>query len=65
MKGELWQQDSIQFPRLLAEIAAVGLTKPQMKALRESMDLTDVEIEELLERACSRFEKIKEQHCGR
>jgi hypothetical protein len=55
-----WNEDGIQFARLLAEIRAVGLTKEQYEALSESMDLARNEIDEVLERAETEFQKIKE-----
>jgi hypothetical protein len=56
----LWKNNNIQFPRLLAEIAGiVSISKKDMKALCESMDLTKEEINELFDRAVDTFEKIK------
>jgi len=57
-----WVHDELQFPRLLAEIRAVGLTDDQYKVLRESMDLTSGDIDELLERAEGTWNQIKA--CG-
>ena len=55
-----WNDDAIQFPRLLAEIRAnVEFTPEQMRSLCDSMDLEVQQIEELLERADLAFEKIK------
>lgn len=54
-----WQDNSIQFPRLLAEIRAVGLSDIQMEALSVSMGLEQARIEELFERAETEFQKIK------
>lgn len=34
-----WNKNSVQFPRLLAEIYAAGLTDEQYDTLEESMDL--------------------------
>jgi hypothetical protein len=50
-----WHRDDLQFPRLLAEIRAVGLTKKQMAGLEASMDLSTEEIEGLFERAEKAF----------
>ncbi len=61
MAKETWDRDDIQFPRLLAEIKAVGLTGKQMDELRASMDLDSNRIHELLDRAEESFEAIKEQ----
>ena len=60
-KKAMWQKDHIQFPRLLAEIYAVGLTGKQEKDLMKSMDLTRDEIYELLERADKNWEREKAQ----
>jgi hypothetical protein len=57
----LWDRDDVQFPRLLAEIKAVGLTGRQMNELRASMDLDSNRIHELLDRAEETFEATKEQ----
>ena len=61
MSNDLWDRDDIQFPRLLAEIKAVGLTGRQMDELRASMDLDSNQIHELLDRAEETFEAVKEQ----
>lgn len=53
--------DSIQFPRLLAEIRACGLTKEQYQFLKESMDLNRNEIDELLQRAEVAWGGIKQR----
>jgi len=59
-----WDDDSIQFPRLLAEIAAtVELTEDQWGELRASMDLDTNDIAELFDRAQSRWEEIKQEYC--
>ena len=57
-----WENNSVQFPRLLAEIRGVGLTVKQEKALCASMDLTPRDIYVLLERADKEWERIKERH---
>ena len=64
MENPLWQDNSIQFPRLIAEIQAVGLTPAQLELLEDSMDLHPVEIDELFERAEQEWEQIKEKHCS-
>jgi hypothetical protein len=56
-----WDDDSIQFPRLLSEILAAGLPEETLEQLSISMDLEKSEILEILERADRRFEEIKEQ----
>ena len=56
---ENWANDSIQFPRLLSEIWSFGLTTQQYAFLKESMDLTGEQIDELFERADVRWQQIK------
>lgn len=46
-----WEDNSIQFPRLLAEIWGTGLTTRQVTFLCETMDLTLGQLDELFERA--------------
>jgi len=60
-QSNLWSRNDIQFPRLLAELVATDAFTPQvMEQLRESMDLTDKQIGEVLDRAQSEWEQIKE-----
>ncbi len=56
-----WANDQIQFARLLAELNAYGVcnNKKLMAFLRESMDLTNNEIEDLFDRAENKWEEIK------
>ena len=61
MAKDLWKDNSIQFPRLLAEIVATQ-ENLDMEALSESMGLEIARIEELFERADAEFEKIKAKH---
>jgi hypothetical protein len=61
-RESLWARDSIQFPRLLAEINAVGLSKKQRADLRKSMDITDNELDDLLSRAERAWEEEKERY---
>jgi hypothetical protein len=56
----IWDDDRVQFPRLMAELRAVGLTQDQYAALCESMDLGVREIDGLLERAETAWNRIKE-----
>jgi hypothetical protein len=58
---EKWKNNKIQFPRLLAEIRAIGLTVDQLHQLVMNMDLSVDEIYELLERAETEWQKIKEK----
>ena len=57
-----WNNNAVQFPRLLAELRAFGLTKQQYAFLHESMDLSTDEIDELFERAESEWQRIKEAY---
>jgi hypothetical protein len=56
----LWELDTVQFPRLLAEIRAVGLTDEQYADLNESMDLDRDSIDALLERAEQAWIRVKD-----
>ena len=59
---ENWNNDDIQFPRLLAEImATVDFTTRQWDALCSSMDLDRPDILELFDRAQAKWDRIKEQ----
>ena len=54
-----WNRNELQFPRLLAEIRAVGLAEHQWDGLLVSMDLESDELSELFERAEAEWEGIK------
>lgn len=54
-----WADNSIQFPRLLAEIMATQ-DQLDMLALAQSMDLSVDEVRELFDRAQEKWEQIKE-----
>ena len=57
-----WENNHIQFARLLAEIqACCPLTEAQYQELQESMDLLEEEINELFDRADSEWERYKAQ----
>jgi hypothetical protein len=56
----MWERNEIQFPRLLAESAAV-LTTEQYKEIAQSMDLTLEEVTSLFERAELVWNEIKLQ----
>lgn len=56
---DVWEDDSVQFPRLLAEISAIDLSKEQILELCKSMDLKPGDIRDLLDRAQRRWELIK------
>lgn len=55
-----WKNDAIQFPRLLAELRAIGLYPQQYAELIEAMDLSEGEIDAVLERAETAWQAIKE-----
>lgn len=55
----IWLDDSIQFPRLLAEVYALGLDEKQINRLCASMDLLPGDIFNLFERAENNWEEIK------
>lgn len=60
MSKNKWLDNSIQFPRLLAEICATcQIRKKDFESLCESMDLTKDEVNELFDRAQAEWEKIK------
>jgi hypothetical protein len=58
---ENWKNDAIQFPRLLAELRAVGLYPAQYQELIDAMSLSEGEIDALLERAEAAWQRIKER----
>ena len=62
MEKTKWDLNSIQFPRLLAVLRAVGLTAQQYADLCESMELESSDIDELLERAEEEWEVLKDAH---
>jgi hypothetical protein len=65
MSNENWNNDAIQFPRLLSEmLATVDFTTKQREALAESMDLTWDGIGELLDRADHVWQDIKQRTTG-
>lgn len=56
-----WLDNSIQFPRLIAELEIVGaFTDEVIRDLRQSMDLSGNEIFEIIDRAQSEWDKIKQ-----
>lgn len=54
-----WYDNNIQYPRLLAEIRAIGLTPGQYIDLQEATDCTKEEIDEILERSETDWQEIK------
>jgi hypothetical protein len=64
MSNTNWANDTIQFPRVLAEIHAIGLTDGQMRQLEDGMDCSEFDIGEILNRATEKFDEIKEMTVG-
>jgi hypothetical protein len=66
VNGEMndkWYDNSIQFPRLLAEILALGMLFPnQYDRICDAMGLTRDEVDELFERAEDEWTDIKERN---
>lgn len=55
-----WDNDAIQFPRLIEEAQAAGaFTKEVVADMAISMDLEPEQVEELMDRATSKWEEIK------
>ena len=64
MSNANWNNNSIQFTRLLAEICAVvDISEDQKTELCNSMDITPLELDELFDRAQDDWEKIKREYC--
>jgi hypothetical protein len=59
MSKDYWDRDDIQFPRLLAEIKAVGLSPKQTVALSVSMNISPYNIHEILDRAEETWDCVK------
>lgn len=59
--ADVWENNSVQFPRLLAEIAA---TQDQLNlpALAEAMDVTPQQVSELFDRAQAQWEVVKAKY---
>ena len=57
-----WANDAIQFPRLIAEMEAVGAFTDgrRMSELEEAMDLEQEDIMELVARAQAAWDDIKD-----
>jgi hypothetical protein len=58
----IWERDDVQFPRLLAEIAATQ--ELNVDVLSEAMDLDEDAIDELLERAQQSWASAKNTLIG-
>jgi hypothetical protein len=57
---DLWGIKDMQFPRLLAEIVAtIELTDEQTSELCASMDIEEIELDELFEHAQQKWDRLK------
>lgn len=56
-ENRVWEDNRIQFPRLISEIMATQ--DLDLECLAESMDLTIDEVNELFDRASEEWESIK------
>ena len=64
MSKELWDVNSVQFPRLISEICAcVEITPDDWEYIAKSMDLDISDVDELVDRAQQEWEAIKNRHC--
>lgn len=56
----LWNDDDIQFPRLIAELESLGVFDGEtIKKLSVEMDLYESDVVELIDRAQSKWDYIK------
>lgn len=66
-KRNLWEDDKIQFARLLCELVANwdddGSAKRTIRAVASSMDLEVSQVNELFDRADAVWEQSKAKHC--
>ena len=66
MSNRNWNNDTLQFARLIAELEAIGALTPKViRSLEETMDLTRDEVMELVDRARARFDKACARLCPR
>lgn len=56
---DTWDRDDIQFPRLLAEIHAMGLTDDQFATLAAEMDTSIEDLGDVFWRATNQWDEIK------
>lgn len=57
---DLWHEDNIQFPRLIAELEYCGAFTPKvLLLLSESMNLSKKDILNIVDRAMLKFDEIK------
>lgn len=60
--GSNWENDLVQFARLIAEAQVAGaFHEAAMMDLQDAMDLDEAGVNEIIDRACDRFDKIKAQ----
>jgi ABC-type hemin transport system ATPase subunit len=61
-----WENDRIQFSRLIAEVQEAGGFNPEMiEQLATSMDLSIRDVGKLIARACDDWDKLKEMLPGK
>lgn len=61
----VWNDDRVQFPRLLAELHMAGVpTRKQLARVAASMDLDVTDVNELFDRAIEAWEIIKGRTLG-
>ena len=64
-ENPLWENNEIQFARLLEEVAAnVDITGDEVVSMQQSMDLSDEDFNELWDRAHRVWEAAKEASRG-
>ena len=57
-----WEENKMQFPRLIAELQMAGAFTPVvMEDLQASMDLSEMEVQEIIERAVLAFDRLIEE----
>ena len=61
VSNDVWNNNEVQFARLLAEIVATQ-DNIDFETLATSMDLELEQVQELLERASDRWEQAKEEY---
>jgi len=59
--SNLWENNRVQFIRLISEINAIGLSPEQYQELSESMDLEIEFIDELFDRAEVEWQEHKKE----
>jgi hypothetical protein len=59
--NRLWDNDNLQFVRLLSELRACGISDKQYKFLLDSAELTPELVDELLDRAEVAWEQMKRE----